>query len=102
MLVIAKKLSGCVRHGAKKLSDKQKCVEEYFSEEKKTLLELKNILTGKTKLSEAERNERILEIINPREYLYLHFPDGTKANLSLGFLKRVRTELEYFLKIFSD
>ena len=102
MLVIAKKHSGFVRHGAKKLSDKQKCVEEYFSEEKKALLELKEILTGKTKLSEAERNERILEIINPREYLYLHFPDGTKANLSLGFLKRVRTDLEYFLKIFSD
>lgn len=77
-------------------------ISRFFEEEKNALLELKGILTGKTELSEKNRNERILEILKAREYLYLHFADGYKPNLSQGFLKRVRSELEYFLKIFSE
>lgn len=73
--------------------------EKFISEEKNALSELKEILSGKTGLSENERNTRILEILENREYLYLHFPDGHKASLSLGFLKRVRSEIDYFLKI---
>ncbi len=75
---------------------------DFLAEEKNALLELKSILTGKTECTEAERGKRIMEIIKPREYLYLHFPDGYRANLSLGFLKRVRAEVDYFLKIISD
>ncbi len=75
--------------------------EKFISEEKNALSELKDILSGKTGLSEDERNRKILEILENREYLYLHFPDGYRKNLSLGFLKRVRSETDYFLKILS-
>ena len=42
---------------------------------------------------------RILEIIKKCEYLYLHFPDGYKTpSDDLSFLKRVRGEIDFFLK----
>ncbi|MCR5401429.1 MAG: hypothetical protein K6E78_07505, partial [Treponema sp.] len=75
-------------------------IERFFDEEKKSLLELKDILTGKKSLPEREAQTEILKIISEREYLYLHFADGNRARLSLDFLKRVRAESDYFLKIF--
>ena len=74
--------------------------QQFFKNEAAALTELKNILTGKIQLSEEERNKKIMELIEPREYLYLHFPDGYKASTELSFLKRIRAELEIFLKIF--
>ena len=73
---------------------------QFFANESVALTELKDILTGKITLSEEERNKRILELIDQREYLYLHFPDGHKISTDVSFLKRVRAEIEIFLKIF--
>ena len=73
---------------------------QFFENESAALNELKDILTGKITLSEEERNKRILELIDKREYLYLHFPDGHKISTDVSFLKRVRAEIEIFLKIF--
>lgn len=42
--------------------------------------------------------ERILEILEEADYLYLHFPDGYKPSLDISFLKRVRSEIDFFLK----
>ena len=75
---------------------------EFFTNESAALNELKDILTGKIILSEEERNNRILELISQREYLYLHFPDGHKISTEVSFLKRVRAEIEIFLKIFGE
>ena len=75
---------------------------EFFVNESAALNELKDILTGKITLSEEERNNRILELISQREYLYLHFPDGHKVSTEVSFLKRVRAEIEIFLKIFGE
>ena len=50
-------------------------------------------------LSEKEREKRILNLLSDREYLFIHFPDGYKLNLSQDFLNRIRIELDYFLKI---
>ena len=75
---------------------------EFFINESAALNELKDILTGKITLSEEERNNRILELISQREYLYLHFPDGHKVSTEVSFLKRVRAEIEIFLKIFGE
>ena len=74
---------------------------QFFKAEAAALTELKNILTGKIQLSEEESNNKIMELIEAREYLYLHFPDGYKASTELSFLKRIRAELEIFLKIFN-
>ena len=75
-------------------------VSRFFETERQNLLELKGVLSGEIVLSEDERNRRIFEICRNRDYLFLHFPDGYKFNLSLGFLKRVRATTEFFLKIF--
>ena len=75
---------------------------QYFKQETAALTELRSILTGETKLPEAERNNRIIELLKDREYLYLHFPDGWKVSTDIAFLKRVRAEIEVFIKIFGS
>ena len=49
-------------------------------------------------MSEKERSAEIEKLLLSREYLYLHFPDGLKASLDLSFLKRVRAEIDFFIK----
>lgn len=71
----------------------------YFETERKTLLEVKDILTGKIKLPAQELEAKLTELIKPREYLYLHFADGWQFQYSQSFLNRVRTEIDFFLKI---
>ncbi len=76
----------------------KKEIEDYLSNERKALKELCNLLTGKTDLKDKELLEEIKKIAEPREYLYLHFPDGYKFSTSQSFLNRIRTEIDYFLK----
>jgi ABC-type branched-subunit amino acid transport system ATPase component len=58
------------------------------------LSEIKDILTG----NKTATNLEIL--LNKCGYLYLHFPDGENGpKLTSDFLKRVRAEIEFFLKI---
>ncbi|MBP3561232.1 MAG: DUF115 domain-containing protein [Treponema sp.] len=73
-------------------------VINFLNNELEKLNELKDILTSKIILSETERNKKILEIISEREYLFLHFPDGTHPSLKIDFLKRIRTEIVFFEK----
>ena len=73
-------------------------VIDFLNNELEKLNELKDILTSKIILSETERNKKILEIISEREYLFLHFPDGTHPSLKIDFLKRIRTEIDFFEK----
>ena len=75
-------------------------INAYIQNEKTQLETLKNILSGQIKLSPAEADKKIREIAEPREYLYLHFPDGQTFTTELSFLKRIRIEIDYFLKIF--
>lgn len=45
------------------------------------------------------KEEKLLNLLEQHEYLYLHFPDGyKKPNLSQSFLKRIRAEIDFFLK----
>ena len=73
-------------------------IAEYFKNERAALEELRDLLTGKIKLPENELTPRITELASPREYLYLHFPDGIRFSTDLSFLKRIRTEIDFFLK----
>lgn len=66
------------------------------------LSELRNILShGQNEMPEA-RNAKIKKLLERREYLFLHFPDGISSSLDVGFLKRVRAETDAFLKLFSQ
>lgn len=41
---------------------------------------------------------QILRELRDREYLYLHFPDGTDAKTDRAFLTRVRAQIDFFAK----
>ena len=43
-------------------------------------------------------DEQILRELRGREYLYLHFPDGTAPSLEQNFLTRVRSQIDFFAK----
>ncbi len=79
--------------------DTESKIHNFIYGEINALKELKDIFTGKITLSENEKKSRITELLESREYLYLHFPDGYQLNLTQPFLNRIRIEIEYFLKI---
>jgi hypothetical protein len=73
-------------------------IDEFIAEEHERLLRLRDILTGKEK--PADSGEEVARLVNEADYLYLHFPDGYRGYRNdPDFLKRVRIELEYFLKV---
>ena len=73
-------------------------IKNYLQSEKDALEKLRDLLTGKTELQGDNLSEEIRRIVEPREYLYLHFPDGHKFELNQSFLNRIRTEIDFFLK----
>ena len=80
--------------------DKEKSVKinNYLASEKEALLKLRDLLTGKIKLSEEARKIEIIKIAAGREYLFLHFPDGYRFEYNQSMLNRIRTEIDFFLK----
>ena len=42
--------------------------------------------------------EQIKAALDCKEYLYLHFPDGTEPSLDTSFLTRVRSQIDFFAK----
>ncbi|MCQ2596387.1 MAG: DUF115 domain-containing protein [Treponema sp.] len=73
-------------------------IEDFLKGEKVALSELRDLLSGKIQVSEDERARKIRIILENRQYLYLHFPDGYRLSTELSFLKRVRGEIDGFLK----
>lgn len=71
--------------------------KHFLKECNQRLTKIKNILTGK------EPSYNLEDLLNQSAYLFLHFPDGhLGAKLTEDFLKRVRAELNYFIKITED
>ncbi|EFW36913.1 6-hydroxymethylpterin diphosphokinase MptE-like protein [Treponema phagedenis] len=96
-------LASAKKKGNKLLSETEESVfnekiKNFFSSEKKRLIELKAIFTGVAK----DDPEKVKHIIKESDYLYLHFPDVTKISdrvfTDVSFLKRVRIEIDSFIK----
>ncbi len=86
-----------------KSSDDKTCATQNFIEEHKTnLLRIKELLSKGQAASPAPAPDLQTEIKNRLEkcsYLYLHFPDGYVCKSDdLSFLKRVRSEIDFFIK----
>lgn len=83
---------------------KQKETQNYIMQEKTALERIRELLSkGDKALPPPEPSLQIelKNLLTEREYLYLHFPDGYKCNVDdLSFLKRIRNELDFFLKDF--
>lgn len=77
----------------------EKEIQSFLLGEKAALEELRDLLSGKLVMNEEDRSARIRKLLENRQYLFLHFPDGYKFSMELSFLKRVRSEIEGFLKV---
>ena len=77
---------------------KKNDIQNYLENEKKALVHLRDLLTGKTDFTGDKLSEEIRKIVEPREYLYLHFADGWKFSMNQSFLNRIRTEIDFFFK----
>ncbi len=76
--------------------EQNKALSQYLKQEKTDLTLLLHHLTGESSISE----NTFEEILEKKEYLYTHFADAAHGySLDISFLKRVRIELSYFLKI---
>lgn len=76
-------------------------ITKYLKTEENALEKIKNLLAhGKSEDETQQDFDKELEdLISCREYLFLHFPDGYKCGTkNLSFLKRVRSEIDFFLK----
>ena len=76
--------------------------QKWIQEEKEALLKARDLLTNgdnsQYRDKNAGLNSQLTEILAPRDYLYIHFPDGTHFSTEPQFLKRVRAEIDFFLK----
>lgn len=77
-------------------------ITSFLDEEKTALKTLRSLLSQGEESEYRNRNESLDEQIKallfPREYLFLHFPDGYAPSMEISFLKRVRAEIDFFLK----
>ncbi|QTQ14318.1 motility associated factor glycosyltransferase family protein [Treponema parvum] len=76
-------------------------ISSFFETEKAALERLKGLLTGEIKVAgqtPQDLDKEIISLLSGRSYLYLHFPDGHTPSLELSFLKRIRSEIDLFLK----
>ena len=76
-------------------------LEKFVASEKEKLLRLRGMLTGEIPFAQRELDE----ILNDCDYLWAHFPDCAETGgrrpdaADISFLKRVRTEIDPFLKL---
>ncbi|MBQ9239194.1 MAG: DUF115 domain-containing protein [Treponema sp.] len=60
------------------------------------------LLSGETTIHRTQRDTQLARLLSDREYLYLHFPDGYRYSPDRSFLKRIRAELDFFIKDFKQ
>jgi hypothetical protein len=78
---------------------KREALMAFIKQERNVLFILKNILTG------AATPEELEELLDDCDYLWAHFPECAGAGgrrpeaTDISFLKRVRTEIDPFIKV---
>ena len=73
----------------------------FLQTEEKALNRIKELLMFGNDVASCScsLDDELHSLIAPREYLFLHFPDGYKCGTNdLSFLKRVRSQIDFFLK----
>lgn len=77
-------------------------VSAFLNGEKTALLTLKDLLmhgdASGFRDTAVSLDAQLRALLTGREYLYLHFPDGYRVSTGTAFLKRVRAEIDFFLK----
>ncbi len=87
-------------------AEKNMAAKIYLDEERLALTKIRDLLSMGEKSQFFEKgtglSSQIENLLSGREYLYLHFPDGYRLSMDQGFLKRVRAEIDFFLKAMKD
>ncbi len=77
--------------------------KKFMEDEKAALVALRDLLSkgenSSHRMNGITLDEQIQSLLQGREYLFVHFPDGCGLKMSLDFLKRVRAEIDFFLKV---
>ena len=77
-------------------------VSAFLNEEKTALRTLRDLLmhgeASGFRDTAVSLDTQLRALLTGREYLYLHFPDGYRVSTDTAFLKRVRAEIDFFLK----
>ncbi len=68
-------------------------IRTYLSKELSDLVTIKEILQGS-----YSGDKKLKELLEIKDYLYSHFPDGYKLQDNISFYKRIRSELDFFIK----
>lgn len=77
-------------------------IKSFCRNEISALRTIRNLLTEGEESSDRDKKNplthQLQELIEPRDYLYIHFPDGHVFSMNEAFLKRVRAEIDFFMK----
>lgn len=76
-------------------------IHSFLESEEKALNRIKELLMFGNDVASCSCSleDELTALISPREYLFLHFPDGYKCEShDISFLKRVRSQIDFFLK----
>ena len=92
--------TGCSKNTAdNKITDGAKSAEAFVKAHHEKLIRIKEILTSKNGTNKESEKE-LKALLTECSYLYMHFPDAAKGlSMTESFLKRIRAELNYFIKI---
>lgn len=81
---------------------RKKKIAEFYRNEYEALNTIKDLLIHGENSRKRDCNmpleAQLRNLLEQREYLFLHFPDGYKVSTDISFLKRVRAEIDFFLK----
>ncbi len=79
---------------------KTKIIEFYHSQKSALLTTLDLLSNGESsqQRNDESLSDQITNLLKDKDYLWLHFPDGTQFNLSTSFLKRIKAEIHFFIK----
>ena len=92
--------TGCSKNTAdNKNTGGAKSEEAFVKAHHEKLIRIKEILTSKNGTNKESEKE-LEALLTECSYLYMHFPDAAKGlSMTESFLKRIRAELNYFIKI---
>lgn len=82
--------------------EREKKARDFLKKELDALRALADLLSNgesaKSRDKSIALDRQIMAALDGREYLYLHFPDGTEAKPERSFLTRVRAQIDFFAK----
>lgn len=77
-------------------------IQKFLETEKTALIKIQSLLScgedSEYREASITLDQQLKELLEKRDYLYIHFPDGNQLQLNSGYLKRIKAELSFFIK----